>query len=67
MTLEEKYQAFRESTFPPPPAGTPAELPEGGEAYMGTTKEVVREAIMDQSVKKAHGPDRRTFYAIRLI
>ena len=30
VTLEEKDKAFRESPFPPPPAGEPAELPEGG-------------------------------------
>ena len=67
VTLEEKDRAFRESAFPPPPAGAPAELPEGGEMHVDTTKEAVREAIMKQSVKKAPGPDRPTFRAIRLI
>ena len=67
VTLEEKDKAVRDFAFHPPSAGAPADLQESGKAYKTTTKEVVCETIMDQSVKKAPGPDRLTFHPIRLI
>ncbi|POS88401.1 hypothetical protein EPUL_000062 [Erysiphe pulchra] len=68
VSIEEKENFVRVASFPTPPSDD-QEPPEAipGEAYNEVSKEVFYKAIYLQSVKKAPGPDRINFRAIRLL
>jgi hypothetical protein len=67
-TLEEKEDMLRRQAFPPPLQGTREEEEDNrtGTACRRTDRERVGKALMGQSTKKAPGPDRLNFKAIRL-
>ena len=68
VTIEEKENLVRIASFPTPPSDDQEPLESiPGEAYNEVSKELVYRAIHLQSGKKAPGPDRINFRAIRLL
>jgi len=65
---EEKAELIKEEAFPKPSKGVEKRAQEeGGEMWKKITDEDIREALFNQSVEKAPGPDRLGFKAIRLL
>jgi len=65
---EDKAELIKEEAFPKPLKGVERKTQEeGGEMWKKITNEDIRLALFDQSVKKAPGPDRLGFKAIRLL
>ena len=65
---EDKAELIKEEAFPKPLKGVDRKAQEeGGEMWKKITDEDIRVALFDQSVKKAPGPDRLGFKAIRLL
>jgi len=64
----EKPELIKEEAFPKPLKGVERKAQEeGGEMWKKITEEDIREALFNQSVRKAPGPDRSGFKAIRLL
>ena len=62
---EEKAELIKEEAFPKPLKGVERKAQEEGEEmWKKITDEDIREALFDQSVQKAPGPDRLGFKAI---
>jgi len=67
-SLEEKAELIKEEVFPKPLKGVERKAQEErGEIWKKITDEDIREALFNQSVQKAPGPDRLGFKAIRLL
>jgi len=65
---ENKAELIKEEAFPKPLKGVERKAQEeGGGMWKTITDEDIRLALFDQSVKKAPGPDRLGFKAIRLL
>jgi len=65
---EEKAVLIKEEVFPKPLKGVERKAQEkGGEMWKRITEEDIREAMFNQSVQKAPGPDRLGFKVIRLL
>jgi len=65
---EEKAELIKEEAFPKPLKGVERKAwKEGGGIWNMITEEDIREAVFGQSVKKAPGPNRLGFKAIRLL
>jgi len=65
---EEKAQLIKEEAFPKPLKGVERKAQEeGGEMWKKITDKDIQVAVFDGSVKKASGPDRLVFKAIRLL
>jgi len=65
---EDKAELIKEEAFPKPLKGVERKAQEeGGEMWKKITDEDIQLALFDQSVKKAPGPDRLGFKAIRLL
>jgi len=65
---EEKAELIKEEAFPKPLKGVERKAQEeGGEMWKKITDEDIREALFNQSVQKAPGPDRLGFKAIQLL
>jgi len=65
---ENKGELIKEEAFPKPLKGVERKAQEeGGGMWKKITDEDIRLALFDQSVKKAPGPDRLGFKAIRLL
>jgi len=65
---EEKAELIKEEAFPKPLMGVERKAQEvGGEMWKKITDEDIREALFNQSVQKAPGPDRLGFKVIRLL
>ena len=65
---EEKAELIKEEAFPKPLKGVERKAhEEGGEMWKKITDEDIREALLNQLVQKATGPDRLSFKAIRLL
>jgi len=65
---EEQAELIKEEAFPKPLKGVERKAQgEGGEMWKKITEEDIREALFNQSVKKAPGPDRLGFKAIQLL
>lgn len=67
-TIEEKEEMIRTNCFPAPPLDG-QELPRQttGPAHLDVTESSVWQALHHQSTKKAPGPDRLNFHALRLL
>ena len=67
-TFEEKEEMIRKVMYPEPPDENLPELTHiDGTAHEKVTRELVRKALFHQSIKKAPGPDRINFRALRLL
>ena len=66
-TAAEKEEMLRRESFPPNDNDQYYELPPAGSAYTRVTEQAVERALLAQSVKKAPGPDKLSFGAIRLL
>jgi len=66
-TATEKEEMLRRECFPPNNNDQYFELPRPGSTNTRVTEEAVERALHSQSVKKALGPDKRSFGAIRLL
>jgi len=65
---EDKAELIKEEAFPKPLKGVERKAQEeGGEMWKKITDEDIREALFNQSVQKAPGPDRLGFKAIRSL
>jgi len=65
---EDKVELIKEEAFPKPLKGVERKAQEeGGGMWKTISDEDIRLALFDQSVKKAPGPDRLGFKAIRLL
>jgi hypothetical protein len=65
---EDKAELIKEEAFPKPLKGVVRKAQEEGEGmWKMITDEDIRLALFDQSVKKAPGPDRLGFKAMRLL
>jgi hypothetical protein len=65
---EDKAELIKEEAFPKPLKGVERKAQEeGGGMWKTITDEDIRLALFDQSVKKAPGPDRLGFKAMRLL
>ena len=65
---EDKAELIKEEAFPKPLKGVERKVQEeGGEMWKKITDEDVREALFNQSIQKAPGPDRLGFKVIRLL
>jgi len=65
---EDKADLIKEEAFPKPLKGVDRKAQkEGGGMWKKITDEDIQVALFDQSVKKAAGPDRLGFKAIRLL
>jgi len=65
---EEKAKLIKEEAFPKPLKGVRRKAQEErGEMWKKITDEDIREALFNQLVQKAPGPDRLGFKAIRLL
>jgi len=65
---EDKAELIKEEAFPRPLKGVERKAPKkGGGMWKKITDEDIRLALFDQSVKKAPGPDRLGFKAMRLL
>ena len=66
-TSLEKGEMLRHESFPPNDGDQYYELPPAGSAHTRVTEQAVERALYSQSVKKAPGPDKLSFGAIRLL
>jgi len=66
-TIAEKPEMLRGESFPLNDGEQYYELPPAGQALERITKQSVERALFSQSVKKAPGPDKLSFGAIRLL
>jgi len=67
-SCEETAELIKEEAFPKPLKGVERKAQEkGGEMWKMITDEDIQEALFNQSVQKAPGPDRLGFKAIRLL
>jgi hypothetical protein len=66
-TAMEKEEMLRLESFPLNDDDHYYELPPAGSAHMRVTEQAVERALYSQSVKKAPGPDKLSFGAIRLL
>jgi len=66
-TILEKEEMLRPESFPQNDDNQYAELPPAGNAHTPVTKHTVELALYSQSIKKAAGPDKVSFGAIRLL
>jgi hypothetical protein len=66
-TAKEKEEMLRSESFPPNDNDQCYELPAAGSAHTRVTEHAVEGALHSQSVKKARGPDKLSFGAIRLL
>jgi hypothetical protein len=66
-TATEKEEMLRRESFPPNDNDQYYELPPAGSAHTRVTEQAVERALHSQSVKKAPGPDKLSFGAIRLL
>ena len=67
-TWEDNAGLIQEEAFPKPLEGVRWNVPEkGGEIWKRITDESIREALFDQSVLKAPGPDKWGFIVIRMF
>ena len=65
---EDTAELIKEEVFPKPLKGVERQAQEeGGGMWKMITEENIRKAVFGQSVKKAPGPDRLGFKAIRLF
>jgi len=65
---EEKAELIKKEAFLKPLKGVERKAQEeGGEMWKKITDEDIREALFNQSIQKAPGPDRLEFKAIRLF
>jgi len=65
---EDKAELIKEDAFPKPLKGVERKAQEGGgEMWKKITDEDIREALFNQSVQKAPGPDRLGFKAVRIL
>jgi len=65
-TSLEKEEMLRRESFPPNDDDQYYALPAAGSAHTRVTEQAVERALFSQSVKKAPGPDKLSFGAIRL-
>jgi hypothetical protein len=66
-TRGEKEKMLRGESFPMNDGDQYYELPPAGQAHERITEQLVERALFSQSVKKAPGPDKLSFGAIRLL
>jgi hypothetical protein len=66
-TATEKEEMVRHKAFPPTNNNLYYELPPAGSAHTRVTEQAVERALNAQSVKKAPGPEKLSFGAIRLL
>jgi len=66
-TSQEKEEMLRCESFPPNDDNQYYELPPAGSAHTCVTEQTVERALLSQSIKKAAGPDKLSFGAIRLL
>jgi len=66
-TSLEKEEMLRHECFPPNDSDQDYELPPAGSAHTRVTDQAVERALYSQSVKKAPGPEKKSFGAIRLL
>ena len=67
-TMEGKEAMIRAKAFPSPPQSVGPEVrPEPGNTHLRITSEEVREALFNQSIRKAPGPTKLNFRAMRLL
>jgi len=66
-TSQEKEEMLRRESFPPNDDDQYYKLPPAGSAHTRVTEQAVERALLSQSVKKAPGPDKLSFSAIRLL
>jgi len=66
-TIAEKEEMLRGESFPLNDGDQYHELPPAGQAHERITEQSVERALFSQSVKKAPGPDKLSFGAIRLL
>lgn len=67
-TFEEKEEMIRREMYPDPPDKFFPEIAQKeGTAHEKVTKELVQKALVHQSTKKAPGPDKINFRALRLL
>jgi len=66
-TSLEKEEMLRGESFPPNDDDQYYKLPPAGSAHTCVTEQAVERAICSESVKKAPGPDKLSFAAIRLL
>ena len=70
-TIEEKEEIFRKMAFPDPIASS-INIPISGDSSINAissfiTEEDIEKALFEQSIKKAPGPDKLNFKALRLL
>ena len=65
--MAEKEKMLRGESFPMNDGDQYYELPPAGQAHERITEQLVERALFSQSVKKAPGPDKLSFGAIRLL
>ena len=66
-TSLEKEEMLRHGSFPLNDGDQYNELPPAGSSHIRVTEQAVERAWYSQSVKKAPGPDKLSFGAIRLL
>ena len=66
-TSLEKEEMLRHESFPPNDGNQYNKLPPAGSAHTCVTEQAVERALVSQSVKKAPGPNKLSFGAIRLL
>jgi len=66
-TSQEKEEMLRCESFPPNDDNQYYELPPAGSAHTCGTEQTVERSLFSQSVKKAPGPDKLSYGAIRLL
>jgi len=66
-TLLEKEEMLRHESFPPNDGDQYYKLPPAGSSHTHLTDQAVERALYSLSVKKAPGPDKLSFGAIRLL
>ena len=66
-TIAEKEEMLRGESFPRNDGDQYYELPPAGQAHERITEQSVERALFSQWVKKAPGPDKLSFGALRLL
>ena len=66
-TSLEKEEMLRHESFPPNDSDKYYELPPAASAHTRVAEQAAERALFSQSVKKAPGPDKLSFGAIRLL